>query len=176
VKAAPTAAAGTAESNNPGERPLPAVNPEFLRQIDATLGATPPQVSPGPGDSPESPALACLPAETDPPLTREAWEGVLRVPFRLLATYSQAPRVADVGNARAKDLAKPSYIIFEHYAREYCALNPDNPLSLAWAATALVLCDIGADVAVEIARARAERQRGLPAGVPGEAVVHQQAA
>ncbi len=158
------------------EGPLPAPTPEFLRQIDADLGVTEPQLSVGPEPNgsrvPPAPSLSLL--ESEPPLTREAWEGVLRVPFRVLALAVSAPGVAEVGNKRAKDLARPSYPIFEHYAREYMSLNPDNPLSLAWAATGLVLADIAADVGVEILRARADRA-GTPAEIPGGQIVPQAA-
>lgn len=136
----------------------------------------------GPGTQPSTagtePGCApALPPSTDPPLTREAWEGVLRVPFRLLAQLGQAPAVAQIGVQRCKDLAKPSYVIFEHYARQYAAMNPDNPLSLAWAATGLVLADIGADVLVELARARAARRAAAEAATtPGGQMIQGQAA
>lgn len=157
------------------------VNPAFLQSIEAALGgpASEPQVEPGAQGATTGTTSPCTPAPTlpdDPPLTREAWESVLRVPFRLVAQAAGAPRVATIGDKRAKDLAKPSYVIFEHYAREYMAMNPDNPLSLAWAATILVLCDVGADVAVEISRARGDRRRAeLPAG-PAEGQPLNQAA
>jgi hypothetical protein len=138
--------------------------PEFFNAIDAALHE--PQVESGAQAATVGTTPACPPAPVsdDPPLTCEAWEGVLRVPFRLLSAAAGAPGVAQIGVKRAKDLARPSYIIFEHYAREYLAMNPDDPLSLAWAATGLVLADIAADVAVEIGKARADRRGELPAG------------
>jgi len=162
-----------------------APSPEFFSQIEAAMGGpandrtlaepgpqAPAAVTDGCGPAPVSPGEA-----VDPLLTKDAWEGVLRVPFRMLAIAVQAPGVADVGNRRAKDLARPSYVIFEHYAREYLSLNPDNPLSFAWAAPALVLADISADVGMEIARARADRRsRQLAATVPGGEAVQGQAA
>ncbi len=166
-------ATGNSGKSPAPEAPLPGVNPEFLNAIDSALGGSDkPQVSPGCEGSHEPSTPAVL---EEAPLTREAWEGVLRVPFRVLALAVQAPGVADVGEKRAKDLARPSYRIFEHYAREYLAMNPDDPLSLAWAATGLVLADIAADVGVEIMRARAERQPPAAPELPGGQVVNQAA-
>lgn len=164
-------AAGAVRGSPAPDQALPGVNPEFLTAIDTALGGAPnePQVSPGLG-VPTTPAPDTL---AEAPLTREAWEGVLRVPFRVLALAVQAPGVADVGNKRAADLARPSYPIFEYYAREYLALNPDNPLSLAWAATGLVLADIAADVGVAIVQARAAQ--APPAEVPGGQILNQAA-
>lgn len=156
------------------------VNPEFLNSIETALTgpADDPQVEPGAQGATTGTTSPCTPAHTSPddsPMTKEAWEGVLRVPFRLIATAAGAPAVVQIGDKRAKELAKPSYMIFEHYAREYMAMNPDNPLSLAWAATVLVLCDIGADVAGEVLKARALRARP-PAELPGGQAVQSQAA
>ncbi len=156
-----------------------APSPEFFKEIDAAMGGShDPQVEPAVQGPTAGTMPTCTAApvcdEIDPLLTKEAWEGVLRVPFRMLAIAVQAPAVADIGNKRAKELAKPSYLIFEHYAKEYLSLNPDNPLSFAWAATALVLADISADVAVEVAKARADRRsRQLAGTVPGGEVVQQ---
>jgi hypothetical protein len=155
-------AAAESPAVNLPDGPLPGVNPEFLRGIDAALNE--PQVSGGPATPAPSAQAPTLSAE-EAPLTRDAWEGVLRVPFRIIALATQAPGVADVGTKRAKDLARPSYLIFEHYAKQYMAMNPDDPLSLAWAATGLVLADIAADVGVEIMQARARRAAAeLPPG------------
>ncbi len=137
-------------------------------------GQSEPQVEPGVPDPTAGTMPTGTPApassDVDPLLTKEAWEGVLRVPFKMLAEAVQAPGVAEIGRKRARDLAKPSYVIFEHYAKEYLAMSPDNPLSFAWVATALVGIDIAGDVGMEIARARAGRKAaelpGPPEGMP----------
>ena len=161
---APAAPAPAADCNS---RPAP----EFFDAIDAALAqqGQKPQADAGGQAATVGTTPACPPAplSPEPPLTREAWEGVLRVPFRLLSAATAAPGVAEIGVKRAKDLARPSYLIFEHYARDYLAMNPDDPLSLAWVATGLVLADIGADVAVEISKARADRKHP-PAELPAQ--------
>ena len=107
-------------------------------------------------------------------LTREAWEGVCRVPFRtlalLLGMFGIVPDVgqkaiAAVGKKRAPDIARPSYAIFEHYARKYAEMNPDDPVSLAWAATGLVASDIAeelAEVIVVSRRLAAQQNTSVP--------------
>lgn len=157
------------------------VNPVFLQSIETALSGpvNDPQVEPGAPGATTGTTSPGTPAPTlaaDPPLTREAWENVLRMPFRLVAQAAGAPGVTQIGERRAKDLAKPSYVIFEHYAKEYMAMNPDNPLSLAMVATVLVLCDVSADVAVEISRARADRRQAQIAAGPGEGQPLNQAA
>jgi hypothetical protein len=156
-------------------------SPEFLRTIEAELASTTePQVQPAGHASTDSQST-CPPAPASPaadvPLTREAWEGVLRVPFRLAALMTQTPAVAQIGAVRCKDLARPSYVIFDHYARQYLGLDPDNELSLAWAATGLVLSDIAADCVIAIHQARAARALAEhPPQVAGGQVVEQRAA
>jgi len=103
-------------------------------------------------------------------LTRQAWEGVCRVPFRTLAWILRASgTIEDQGQAaigkqataRAPDLARPSYVIFEHYAKEYARLNPDDPISLALVATGLVAADIAEEIMeiILVSRGIAKRQR-----------------
>jgi hypothetical protein len=91
---------------------------------------------------------------------------VLRVPFRVLAAALTVPEIAKIGKARAPDLARASYPIFQFYAEKYLAMNPDDPLSLAWAATGLVLADIGAECAEAVAGARRARPKPAPPGQP----------
>ena len=105
------------------------------------------------------------------PETRQAWEGVCRVPFRTLGLCLRALGViedqgqAAIGNLakkRAADLARPSYVIFEHYAKHYTAINPDDPISLAIVATGLVAADIAEELTeiIVVSRAIAKRERG----------------
>ncbi len=183
AKPKPPAALRTKAKPVSSESPatLPGVSPEFLQTIEAELASgNEPQAQPG-GDAhtanhhEQASPPAAAPLE-EPPLTKEAWQGVLRVPFRLVALLTSAPGVAAIGEKRAQDLAKPSYPIFEYYASQYLALNPENPLSLAWAATGLVLADIAADCAVAVHQARAERARALPAATPAQGAPLTQAA
>jgi len=103
-------------------------------------------------------------------LTRQAWEGVCRVPFRTLAWILRASgtieeqgqaAIGKLATARAPDLARPSYVIFEHYAKEYARMNPDDPISLALVATGLVAADIAEEITeiVLVSRGIAKRQR-----------------
>jgi hypothetical protein len=103
------------------------------------------------GGSTETPPAGL--ANQEALLTREAWEGVCRVPFRTLGLILAWLRIvpdpqpiAAVGTRRAKDLARPSYVIFDHYAKRYMDLNPDDPVSLAIAATGLVAADIAEEL------------------------------
>jgi len=120
------------------------------------------------GSSNEQPAG---PAGEEALLTRQAWEGVCRVPFRTLALCLRVLGIIeDQGQAaigklavkRAPDLARPSYVIFEHYAREYARMNPDDPISLAIVATGLVAADIAEELTeiIVVSRAIAKRERG----------------
>jgi len=54
--------------------------------------------------------------------------------------------IGKLGAKRAPDLARPSYVIFEYYAKKYAELNPDDPVSLAIAATGLVAADIAEEL------------------------------
>lgn len=164
------------ESPAPDQTTPATVNPEFLATIDAEMALNEPQARPeGSGSSPADQSPLPPAAASEPPLTKDAWEGVLRVPFRVLALATSAPGVADVGDRRAKDLARPSYPIFEYYAKEYLGMHPDDPLSLAWAATGLVLADIGADVIVAINQARAIRAREAAAAPVSDGPINQAA-
>jgi hypothetical protein len=166
-----------------GDPPAAAPSPEFFQQIEAAMGGpekqrtldepgsqAPAAVTDGCGPAPVSPA------QEEPPLTKEAWEGLLKMPFRLVGKIMRSPGIGIVGIKRAKDLARPSYPIFEHYAREYMALDPGNGLSLAYVATMLVLIDVGGDACVAYLQDRADqRPVNLPT-VPGGEAVQSQAA
>lgn len=120
------------------------------------------------GSSNEQPAG---PVADEALLTRQAWEGVCRVPFRTLGLCLRAvgiiedqgqTAIAKLAVKRAPDLARPSYVIFEHYAREYARMNPDDPVNLAIVATGLVAADIAEELTeiIVVSRAIAKRERG----------------
>lgn len=149
---------------------------EFNAAIDAELKQTsdsfPSQDRPADGadrvgTSQQAPAG---PLEDEALLTRSAWEGVCRVPFRTLGLVLCTLGVIDrdgqtaIGNLakkRAPDLARPSYVIFDHYARRYASMNPDDPVSLAIVATGLVAADIAEELAeiIVVDRAMVRRRR-----------------
>lgn len=149
---------------------------EFNAAIDAELKQTsdsfPSQDPPADGadrvgTSQQAPAG---PLEDEALLTRSAWEGVCRVPFRTLGLVLCTLGVIDkdgqtaIGNLakkRAPDLARPSYVIFDHYARRYASMNPDDPVSLAIVATGLVAADIAEELAeiIVVDRALVRRRR-----------------
>jgi hypothetical protein len=77
-------------------------------------------------------------------LTIEGLAAAWQVPFwalawllRILGVIPDPEPVVAVGKRRAKDLAKPSYAIYEHYTRQYLGLNPDNSVHVAAGVTAL---------------------------------------
>ena len=72
----------------------------------------------------------------------------------LLRVVPAADPVMDVGKRRAKDLAKPSYAIYEHYARQYLKLNPDNTVHVAAGVTALNGVGILPDLVEAIVKSR----------------------
>jgi len=156
---------------------------EFNQAIDAALGVSQ-AVSPSPGDSDRpaagdsvgehggSPGPSLI--EQEAPLTREAWQGVLRVPFRVLGLALAWSGLIDeagqkaiglVAEKRAPDLARPSYVLFEHYAKQYAGMDPDNPISLAWAATGLVAASIAEELTevIVVSRQLARQRRQAPA-------------
>jgi len=177
AKAGPQRAAATPADINAATRcaidDVSASVDEFTRAIEAEL--RPQGIVSMPSGSGQASESAAQSADDDALLSRQAWCGVCRVPFRVLGrvlvstgVISQADGIIAVGDKRAPDLARPSYVLFLHYAKEYARLNPDDPISLAWVATGLV----GADIAEEIAAAiLADRARGKDASArePGTA-------
>jgi len=173
-KPQPRAGHGGPTDQPPAETPAagPTSVAEFNQAIDAELGnAAGDQTSSPPTGDRSTPADSgphsnqADPQSTlgDALLTRDAWQGVLRVPFRALALILSsiglievrgAQAIKLVGEKRAPDLARPSYVIFDHYARKYAEMNPDDPLSLAWAATGLVAADIAEELAEVIVVSR----------------------
>jgi len=145
---------------------------EFNAAIDAELKTRVGTLSSAPTDRPADTSDRVGPSIEQPAgpvgdealLTRQAWEGVCRVPFRTLGLCLRAlgiiedqgqTAIAKLAVKRAPDLARPSYVIFEHYAREYTRMNPDDPISLAIVATGLVAADIAEELTEIIVVSRA---------------------
>jgi hypothetical protein len=164
----------------PIQRPdLPA--DDFKAAIAAELqscnaGAKEPgQENAPPQDSPQGPAPAFDPATLTVDGLASAWQ----VPFWLLGhalamfrVIPNAEPVIAVGKRRAKDLAKPSYAIYEHYAREYLGLHPDNAVHVAAGVTALDAIGIVPEIIEACIKSRrqavaAAGTQGQPTPVPG---------
>lgn len=155
------------------ERPtLPAE--DFDRAIAAELGGV--QAEPGQ----ESASSVSTTGATNEPvqavfdpgsLTLEGLASAWQVPFwalawglKVLGLIPDPEPVIAVGKRRAKDLAKPSYIVYEHYARHYLGLNPDNGVHVAAGVTALN----GVGIVPEIVEACLKSRRaGKAAAVQG---------
>jgi len=154
---------------------------DFNRAIDAEIatGSTPP----GPGQDAPAPQAGDTPQPVpvfDPSsLTIEGLAGAWQVPFWALAWTLKILRVIPdpepviaVGRRRAKDLAKPSYVIYEHYARKYLGLNPDNGVHVAAGVTALNGVGIVPEIVEACLKSRRQAiravdpQRGNVPGVP----------
>lgn len=122
------------------ERP-PLPPDDFAAAIAAELGQAP-SADPGPagdvaqGVSPQQSAPETL---FDPnALTLEGLMNAWQVPFwalghllRILRVIPTADPIVAVGKRRAKELAKPSYAIYEFYTRQYLGLHPDNQVHVA---------------------------------------------
>jgi len=157
----------TADSKPAGASPIDSA--EFLRECDRQIGTgsgPPPAAAPLPG-APTAP-----PAEpaAEIPLTQDAWAGVCRVPFRLVSHLTGYDSPKTIGEKRSKDLARASWPIFNHYATEYMHMHPDDPLSLAWAATGLVLADIGEQIFEGVMAERAARAAAVSRKQQAQAV------
>lgn len=127
------------------ERP-PLPPDDFAAAVAAELGQAP---IAGPGTangaaqspSPQEPS----PVAFDPnALTVEGLTNAWQVPFwalghllRILRVIPSADPIIAVGKRRAKDLAKPSYVIYEFYTRQYLGLHPDNQVHVAAGVTGL---------------------------------------
>jgi hypothetical protein len=82
-----------------------------------------------------------------------------------LRVTPDADAVAAVGRRRGKDLAKPSYVLYEHWTREYLDLNPQNTVHVAGGATILNFVGTVPEIidAVRLSRKRAAQQPRQPA-------------
>jgi hypothetical protein len=120
---------------------------EFQAAIAMELrhGTPAPQGQPGPAPSPPQLVLPPAPAAFDPAaLTLDGLASAWQVPFYVLAKILQllkligpAEPIQAVGRRRSMDLARPSYAIYEHYAREYLGIHPENGVQAAAGVTAL---------------------------------------
>jgi hypothetical protein len=128
----------------------PPLSPDdFKSAIAAELQATPiAGATPGPaGDVAQgSPPQESGPAPAFDPnaLTLEGLTNAWQLPFwalghllRILRVIPTADPIVAVGKRRAKDLAKPSYTIYEFYTRQYLGLHPDNQVHVAAGVTGL---------------------------------------
>jgi hypothetical protein len=117
-----------------------------------------------------APAPAFEPAS----LTIDGLASAWQFPFYLLGELLHWLRITPdpepvfaVGRRRAKDLATPSYIVYEHYARQYLGAEPDNQVVAAACVTGLNAIGIVPDVieAVKLARRRAAQTSPHPPGM-----------
>jgi hypothetical protein len=179
--AAKTATLTAVTQESPPDRPAIPPN-EFTAAIAAELQASqpgPPASSPHGDDATacESPGPA---ASFDPAgLTLDGLAAAWQVPFYALGVGLRWLRVTPdpepifaVGRRRAKDLAKPSYPIYEHYMREYLAVNPDDTVGVAAGATALNAIGIVPEIIDAVVKARrkaaaAQPQPQPPVPIPG---------
>jgi len=146
---------------------------EELAQGNA--GTEPGQDISTPQDNSQGPAPAFDPKT----LTLDGLASAWQVPFWLLAWMLNVLRVIPdpepviaVGRRRAKDLAKPSYAIYEHYTRQYLGLNPENAVHVAAGVTALDAAGIIPEIVEACIKSRrgavkAAGTQGQPTQVPG---------
>jgi hypothetical protein len=126
------------------ERP-PLPIDDFKAAVAAELQASSPsEGGPGPdGSTAVSPQTG--PAAFDPgTLTLEGMASAWQLPFwglgwllTFLRVLPGPDAVCDVGKKRAKDLARPSYAVYEHFAREYLGLHPRNAIHVSIGITGL---------------------------------------
>jgi len=162
----------------PGLADRPAVPPgEFEAAIAAELGNTETIACPGP--APSGVTAQPAPAQFDPgALTLDGLASAWQCAFYALGTALAWLRITPdpepvyaVGRRRGKELAKPSYVIYEHYTRQYLQLNPENTVHVAAGATGLNAIGILPDLIDAVIGARrkaaAKAAQGQPTPVPG---------
>jgi hypothetical protein len=134
-----------------------------------------------PGQDTAPPQAGPQPASAFDPttLTVDGLASAWQVPFWLLGhvlamfrVIPNAEPVIAVGKRRAKDLAKPSYAIYEHYSREYLGLHPDNAVHVAAGVTALDAIGIVPEIIEACIKSRRQAvaavgTQGQPTPVPG---------
>lgn len=159
----PPKTAGIPAAGMSPERPPLSID-DFKSAVAAELQQAPLLPEPGqvaetPQVSPQGPA----PADGFDPsaLTLAGLASAWQVPFWALGWILKALRiipsadpVMDVGKRRARDLAKPSYEIYSHYAREYLKLNPDNSVHVAAGVTGLNAVGILPELTEAIVKSR----------------------
>jgi hypothetical protein len=152
----------------------PAIPPDdFKAAIAAELGKADTHVDPGQ----TSPAVqgGSAPVAFDPgSLTLDGLASAWQLPFYVLAlglawlriTPDPEPIIA-VGRRRAKDLAKPSYAVYEYLLREYLGVHPEHQLYGAAGATALNGIGIVPEIVEAVRQARRKAASPQPmAGTP----------
>jgi hypothetical protein len=168
----------------PIQRPdLPA--DDFHAAIAAELQASSPSTEgsnqPGQPESatPQVSPQGAAPAFDPATLTLDGLASAWQVPFWALAWALKILRIIPdpepviaVGRRRAKDLAKPSYAIYEHYTRQYIGLNPDNTVHVAAGVTALDALGILPEIVEACMKSRRQAaaavgSQGQSTGVPG---------
>lgn len=146
------------------ERPALPID-DFKSAIAAELQQAPSLPEPGTGPQPSevSPQSGPAPADGFDPsaLTLAGLASAWQVPFWALGWILTALKIVpspdaivDVGRRRAADLAKPSYEIYAHYARQYLQLNPDNTVHVAAGVTGLNAIGILPDLTEAIVKSR----------------------
>jgi hypothetical protein len=155
------------------ERP-PLPPDDFAAAIAAELNESP---IAGPGSA-EDVAQGVPPQQSAPAavfdpnaLTLEGLTNAWQVPFwalghllRILRVIPTADPIVAVGRRRAKELAKPSYTIYEFYTRQYLGLHPDNQVHVAAG-----VCGLNATAIVpELVEAVMEARRRSAAAAVGQ--------
>jgi len=72
----------------------------------------------------------------------DAWEAVVQAPFRALAIWLNVPAFEQLGELRAKMIAKPSYPIYVHYITKWITANPEDQLFIAEMMTAAAVSTV----------------------------------
>jgi hypothetical protein len=151
----------------------PAIPPdEFRAAIAAELGKADTHVDPGQASAVQG---GPAPVAFDPgSLTLDGLASAWQLPFYVLAlglawlriTPDPEPIIA-VGRRRAKDLAKPSYAVYEYLLREYLGVHPEHQLYGAAGATALNGIGIVPEIVEAVRQARRKAASPQPmAGTP----------
>jgi hypothetical protein len=133
-----------------------------------------------PGQAETQPSEAANPGQAssfDPSsLTIEGLEAAFQLPFfvlaRVLAWLKIAPDplpIRELGKRKARVLAKPSYAVYEHYARQYLGFHPENGVHVAIGVTGLNTVGISPDLveAIEESRRRAAAKAPTPPSQSG---------
>ncbi len=165
-----TGTSPTAVTSPPVRAAIPPT--EFEAAIAAELGrADGSSPTPGPcaaDTEPAGPPPAQATSFEPSTLTIEGLEAAFQAPFFLLSRVLAWLRIAPdpepiraLGKRRAKVLAKPAYAVYEHYARQYLGLHPDNRVHVAIGVTGLNTIGISPELVEAIEESR--RRAGLRA-------------
>jgi hypothetical protein len=154
----------------------PAIPPsDFKAAIAAELAKEQP-AQPGrvPDADPSSGGPPTAPAGFDPAaLTLEGLANAWQLPFYGLAKLLQVLRLAPspgpiiaVGKSRAPEMAKASYPIYEHYARQYVNVHPDQAVNASIGVTLLDGIGIVPDLIDAVMESRADAARAAARTAP----------